>query len=118
VKKPISDGRIAATVLVVLVVGIGIGVAGWNIGQRVFTCTVYSTQSSMQMSVRGLHSRSACDQFVAATTFTTTAPDGPTGAHVVCETDNGGLHYTVRDTGLGLVGQAACDLLRSHTYTN
>lgn len=117
-KKPISDARIAVIVLVAVVVASGLGVAAWKVGQSVFTCTVYSTQSSMQVSVRGLHSRSACDQFVAAATFTTTAPDGPTGAHVVCETDNDGLHYTVRDTSLGIVGQAACDSLRSANFAD
>jgi hypothetical protein len=113
VKKPISSGRIAVIVLVCVVVGGGLTVAAWNVGRIIFTCTVYSTQSSMQLSVSGLHAYTQCDEVVAGGTFTMTPPDGPTGAHVICETSDHGLSYTVRDTGLGIVGQAACTNLRA-----
>jgi hypothetical protein len=100
------------------VVAIGLTVAAWNVGRIIFTCTVFSTQSSMQVSVSGLHSRSQCDEFVAGGTFTTTTPDGPTGAHVICETSDHGLSYTVRDTGLGIVGESACVSLRALAQAN
>lgn len=72
------------------------------------SCRVWSTQSSVQLEVDGPAAPGECQSALTQGGWTDVAPDGPTGAHLVCRYELDGTTYTVRDTGLGIFGSAAC----------
>lgn len=92
--------------------------AGWIIWVNVAhlvaehsSCKTWSTQSSAQLEVRGPAAHEECATVLEQQGWTAIPPDGPTGAHVVCQYAYNGTTYTVRDTGLGIVGSSVCATL-------
>lgn len=93
----------------VLVAGLMLAGGAFLVFRSQTRCTVYVAGSDAQVTVTGFGARSGCKSLIDGGRVTTLKPDGPTGARVVCVIPVGRDSYTVRDTGLNLVGAELCD---------
>ena len=86
-----------------------LGAAGYVGYQRTNSCVVGVSGTDATLTVRGWRASSLCDGLVASTTRSYYRRDEAAVGNVLCEYDDEGKHYTVRDQGVVmLVGRAVC----------
>lgn len=104
-------GSFWAVLLLVLVIA---GGAGFVQFQRTWSCTVGVSGTDATLNVRGWRASTLCARLVDKSTRGYYRRDAAPGGSVLCEYDDAGRHYTVRDQGvMMLIGRAVCaDLAR------
>jgi hypothetical protein len=98
---------------VLLVLGLFAAV-GWYARERASSCVVGVAGAEASITVAGLGSRAACDDFVRSNPREWYVRQSPPDGGVLCEVQQGQVRYAVRDRGtFMLVGRGVCSSLQN-----
>jgi hypothetical protein len=94
------------TLVIVLLLVAG---AGWATYRRTYTCTVGVSGTDATLTVRGWRASDLCGRLAEKSPGAYYRRDASPTGNVLCEYDDEGRHYVVRDQGaLMLIGRGIC----------
>ena len=96
----------ATTLFLLVVLAAG---AGFVQFRRTYSCTVGVSATDATLTIRGWGASDLCGRLVARSTRGYYRRDASATGNVLCEYDDDGKHYVVRDQGvMMLIGRGVC----------